>query len=153
MYVPSLQRQKVYLPFNHYPQMITFLETFSIFLSCSMASSNQLQVRKSDLQRKIGILPILVIEKFQNWGTTQTMSVLSVKPKNVEEVQRVVKAAKEYISEGKPCSIRCVGDGHSWSPLFVDENNILMYTSQLTLDNGKRICLNEVCVTYYQNLN
>ena len=118
-----------------------------------MASSNQLQVRKSVLQRKIGRLPILVIEKFQNWGATQTMSVLSVKPKNVGEVERVVKAAKEYSSEGDSCSIRCVGDGHSWSPLFADENNILMYTSELTLENGKRICLNEVCATYYQNLN
>lgn len=27
--------------------------------------------------------------------------------------------------------------------LFADKNNILMYTSELTLENGKRICLNE----------
>ena len=106
--------------------------------------------RKKDLQKKVGWLPIFLIEKFQNWGETQKMSVLSVKPRSVEDVEKVVKAVSDYNSEGRNhrVSIRCVGDGHSWSPLFPDDGSILMYTSELVPSSGKRISLKEVCLSY-----
>ena len=115
-----------------------------------MADSKLVVKRKKDLQKKVGWLPVFLIEKFQNWGETQKMSVLSVKPRSVEDVKKVVKAVSDYNSEGRNqrLSIRCVGDGHSWSPLFPDDGNILMYTSELVPSSGKRISLKEVCLSY-----
>lgn len=115
-----------------------------------MADSKLVVDRKKDLQKKVGWLPIFLIEKFQNWGETQKMSVLSVKPRSVEDVKKVVKAVSDYNSEGRNqrVSIRCVGDGHSWSPLFPDDGSILMYTSELVPSSGKRISLKEVCLSY-----
>ena len=43
-----------------------------------MADSKLVVERKKDLQKKVGWLPIFLIEKFQNWGETQKMSVLSI---------------------------------------------------------------------------
>ena len=105
--------------------------------------------RKTHLQEKVGRLPILLIEKFQNWGKTQKMNVLSVKPRTVEDVKNVVNAVSRYNSEGRNqrVTIRCVGDGHSWSPLFPDKNSILMYTSELVPSSGERISLKEVCLS------
>ena len=115
-----------------------------------MADSKLVVERKKDLQKKVGWLPIFLIEKFQNWGETQKMSVLSIKPRSVEDVKKVVKAVSDYNSEGRNqrLSIRCVGDGHSWSPLFPDDGSILMYTSELVPSSGKRISLKEVCLSY-----
>ena len=115
-----------------------------------MADSKLVVKRKKDLQKKVGWLPVFLIEKFQNWGETQKISVLSVKPRSVEDVKKVVKAVSDYNSEGRNqrLSIRCVGDGHSWSPLFADDGNILMYTSELVPSSGKRISLKEVCLSY-----
>ena len=115
-----------------------------------MADSKLVVERKKDLQKKVGWLPIFLIEKFQNWGETQKMSVLSIKPRSVEDVKKVVKAVSDYNSEGRNqrVSIRCVGDGHSWSPLFPDDGSILMYTSELVPSSGKRISLKEVCLSY-----
>ncbi|CAB3993012.1 L-gulonolactone oxidase-like [Paramuricea clavata] len=98
------------------------------------------------LQSKVGQLPVLLLETFQNWGMTQKMTVISVKPKTVEEVKKVVKAIKGYNTENnQQVSLRCVGKGHSWSPLFPDDGNVLMFTSQLIPKSGERITLNEVC--------
>ena len=115
-----------------------------------MADSKLVVERKKDLQKKVGWLPIFLIEKFQNWGETQKMRVLSIKPRSVEDVKKVVKAVSDYNSEGRNqrVSIRCVGDGHSWSPLFPDDGSILMYTSELVPSSGKRISLKEVCLSY-----
>ena len=115
-----------------------------------MADSKLVVERKKDLQKKVGWLPIFLIEKFQDWGETQKMSVLSIKPRSVEDVKKVVKAVSDYNSEGRNqrLSIRCVGDGHSWSPLFPDDGSILMYTSELVPSSGKRISLKEVCLSY-----
>ena len=115
-----------------------------------MADSKLVVERKKDLQKKVGWLPIFLIEKFQNWGETQKMSVLSIKPRSVKDVKKVVKAVSDYNSEGRNqrLSIRCVGDGHSWSPLFPDDGSILMYTSELVPSSGKRISLKEVCLSY-----
>lgn len=112
--------------------------TSQILLLFRMA--NDLVQRKHDLQKRLGAFPVVIIETFMNWGKTQTMKVLSVKPKTVKEVQNVVKAAA-LIPQYK---IRCVGDGHSWSPLFPDEGDILMYIENLVPDSKERIRLNEV---------
>ena len=112
---------------------------------------DDLTTKKQDLQKLLpGRFPVIMVEKFRNWGMTQKMNVLSVRPKSVKEVEQVISAMKRYNEtiEGdseQPLSIRCVGDGHSWSPLFPDDGNVLMYTSELVLESGKRIRLNEVC--------
>ena len=111
-----------------------------------MADNNELLVSKNELQSKVGPIPVLVLESFQNWGMTQTMKVISVKPKTVEEVKKVVNAITSYNAEkNQQVSLRCVGDGHSWSPLFPDDGNVLMFISQLIPKSGERITLNEVC--------
>lgn len=114
-----------------------------------MSEGKDLVTRRKQLQALIGSkFPVVLIETFQNWGRTQTVQVLSVKPKNVKEVAKVVKAANSAAkadTTGKtPFTIRCVGDGHSWSPLYPDEGNILMYIADLMPANGQRIKLNEV---------
>jgi len=111
-----------------------------------MAGPSELTKRKQKLQILMpGYFPIILIEKFQNWGMTQTMDVLSVRPKSVKEVENLIIAMTKYnrLYPDEPLSMRCVGDAHSWSPLFPDEGNILMYTSELVMAGGKRICLNE----------
>ena len=113
-----------------------------------MATDLELFTKKQDLQDLLpGRFPVILVEKFQNWGMTQEMKVLSVRPKSVQEVKQVIDAMNRYnaTKENKrQLSIRCVGDGHSWSPLFPDDGNVLMYTSELVLESGKRIRLNEV---------
>ena len=102
--------------------------------------------RKNYLQAQVGRIPVLLLETFKNWGETQEMTVISVKPKTVEEVKKIVNAMNTYNTEkNEQISLRCVGDGHSWSPLFPDEGNILMYISQLKLKSGDRILLDQVC--------
>jgi len=104
-----------------------------------MDNDHKLLQRKNDLQKRMGAFPVVIIETFMNWGKTQTMKVLSVKPKTVKEVQNVVKAAAiqpQY-------KIRCVGDAKSWSPLFPDEGDILMHIENLVPNNKERIRLNE----------
>lgn len=111
---------------------------------------NQIVTRKNNLQNILGRIPVLLAETFQNWGKTQRMSVISVKPKTVSEVEKVVKAIKDYNEEyNESVSLRCVGDQHSWSPLFPDDGNVLMYISNLNLEDNKRIILNEVCFGLY----
>ena len=107
---------------------------------------SSLPKRRDIFQKQMGRFPIVLIETFQNWGKTQSMKVLSVRPKTVDEVIRVVKAAnslKDVTDE--VFTIRCVGDAHSWSPLFPDDGNILMYTADLIPGSGERIKVNEVC--------
>ena len=126
---------------------ISFCLLFLVY--SQMASNAELITKKKELQKFLpGCFPVILVEKFQNWGMTQGMNVLSVRPKSVQEVEQVIDAMNRYnaTKEGKPpLSIRCVGDGHSWSPLFPDDGNVLMYTSELVLEGGGRIRLNEVC--------
>ena len=116
-----------------------------------MATGSELTLttKKQKLQELLpGRFPVILVERFQNWGMTQEMNVLSVRPKSVKEVEQVIDAMKRYNLTKRnepPLSIRCVGDGHSWSPLFPDDGNVLMYTSELVLESGERIRLNEVC--------
>ena len=98
--------------------------------------------RRDYLQNKVGAFPVVVAEAFQNWGKTHTVNVLSVKPKNADEVVKVVTAANTSVPQ---FTIRCVGDGHSWSFLYPDEGNILMYTEEIMPDSKQRITLKEVC--------
>ena len=103
--------------------------------------------KKNDLQSKIGSFPVLLLETFQNWGMTQKVTVMSVKPKTVKEVEDILGAVISYNAESKNAekvSLRSVGEAHSWSPLFADKGNILMYTSHLVPKSNQRITLNQV---------
>ena len=121
-----------------------------------MEAGSELTTKKQELQKLLpGRFPVIMVEKFRNWGMTQQMNVLSVRPKSVKEVEQVIDAMKRYNDTIKgesepPLSIRCVGDGHSWSPLFPDDGNVLMHTFELVLESGERIRLNKVCFIPYR---
>lgn len=95
--------------------------------------------KKSKLEEALGPLPVVVVEKFQNWGETQTSEVLSVQPRSVKELQRVVVAAKH-----SGLRIRCLGRGHSWSPIFTNDGEICVYMRDVENEEGWRIKLNQV---------
>lgn len=58
--------------------------------------------------------------------------MLKVSPQSVEEVQSVIIGAKNL-----GLQVRAVGSGHSWSPLFPDEGNVLMYTKDIERPDGR----------------
>ena len=95
--------------------------------------------RQAKLQQALGPLPVILVEKFQNWGETQTSEVLSVQPRNVKEIQKVVKAASD-----NGMKIRCLGRGHSWAPIFANDRDICMYMRDVEHEDGWKIKLNEV---------
>ncbi|KAK3099148.1 hypothetical protein FSP39_000135 [Pinctada imbricata] len=86
---------------------------------------------KRQLQTIIGKSPKLAIKEFVNWGKTQKANVISCHPTNKEEVSIVIQAVNEYKGKVK---IRCAGSCHSWSPLFADSNNVLIYVDKIKSD-------------------
>ena len=84
------------------------------------------------LQDKVGMFPRVIIEKFRNWGRTQEAVVLAVRPRCLQDIQKIVVACRQL-----GLRIRCVGYGHSWSPLFSDENNVLMQMDALKPEEGQ----------------
>ena len=59
---------------------------------------------------------------FANWSKTQIINFKQIfRPKNEEEVRSFLGDVRN--AKGK---IRCSGTGHSWSPIFPDEDEYLM---------------------------
>ena len=104
-----------------------------------MSDDKPILQRQAELQSALGPLPVVLVEKFTNWGGTQSSEVLSVQPRNLMEIQRVVVAAKE-----KGLQIRCLGRGHTWAPLFATDGQICMCMREVDNGEGWRIRLNEV---------
>lgn len=94
------------------------------------------------LQKELGEDAVQKIE-FKNWaGLSPPRSVYSVRPKNLAEIQKVIRFAKE-----QNMRVRCVGAAHSWSPVFSDDNQILMETKWIKDERGN-IRLNEPVIVY-----
>lgn len=54
-----------------------------------------LNALRDELQKHIGSSPIVTIEHFKNWSTaTHIENLLVVRPRSLEEIRKVVKAAK-----------------------------------------------------------
>ncbi|XP_076099587.1 L-gulonolactone oxidase-like [Mytilus galloprovincialis] len=80
--------------------------------------------------------PPVWIETFRNWGQTQTIPVIASVPMTLDQLKRLLKVASE-----EKLSVRCAGSGHSWSPIFSDRNNVLIYMENIKSDyeDGSRI--------------
>ena len=79
---------------------------------------------------------------FSNWASTQIRNeILSVSPTTVEEVQAVVRAARQL-----GLRVRAAGRTHSWTPLFSDEGDIVMHVRDIKRPKGApQIELTQVC--------
>lgn len=79
--------------------------------------------------------PVIQIRQFINWDKTIIIStVFYAKPKNIWEVQDILRAA---IHVG--LQARATGVGHTRSPLYVDEGNIMIDVKGLERHDGPRI--------------
>ncbi|CAG2205959.1 unnamed protein product [Mytilus edulis] len=85
--------------------------------------------------------PPVWIETFRNWGQTQTIPVIASVPMTLDQLKRLLKVASE-----EKLSVRCAGSGHSWSPIFSDRNNVLIYMENIKSDyeDGSRIRISPV---------
>ena len=59
----------------------------------------------------------------------------------------IVKKQINSLSKYLQLQVRCAGAKHSWSPMFPDEGNILMYNQDIQRHDGPRIELIKVRVT------
>lgn len=123
------------------------------------------------LQDFVGEEPRFEVKEFENFSKLVRAKVFLVKPKTVEEVQKVVRTAAQFklkvrIIKLEPVNssclhhpvllvitmsslihnslqIRCHGATHSWSPLFADEGQILIDGNKLERQEGPKIQLNK----------
>lgn len=79
------------------------------------------------------------IMQFMNWDRTiEIDQVFYTAPKTIWEVRRIILAARQL-----GMRVRATGVGHSRSPLYVDEGNIMMDVRGLQRHDGPRIQLNQ----------
>ncbi|KAK3598520.1 hypothetical protein CHS0354_005801 [Potamilus streckersoni] len=107
----------------------------------SSLAQDEARLTLNILQAKVGPSPDIIREDFKNWSGTQRASVLSSKPKSLTELQTLISVAK---SSG--LKVRCAGTKHSWSPIFADQNQLLIYMDKMASDypNNQRIFMEEV---------
>lgn len=75
------------------------------------------------------------VEKFSNWAATQIREcILACHPTKVEEVQAVIRGARKL-----GLSVRAAGRTHSWTPLFSDEGQVVMYVRDLQRPDGPQM--------------
>ncbi|KAK3786088.1 hypothetical protein RRG08_045475 [Elysia crispata] len=92
------------------------------------------------LRMRLGKSPQIEILQFNNWDKTiQVDQLFFVKPKTIWEVRRVIFAAWSM-----GMRVRATGAGHSRSPLYVDEGNIMMDMRELQRHDGPFIELHEM---------
>ena len=84
------------------------------------------------------------VESFSNWVGGQSQDwVLAVRPQTVTQVQAVVRAAKKL-----GLRVKAAGSTHSWSPVYSDRGQVVVYTMGLLRPNGPIIQLHEVEIYY-----
>ncbi|CAC5357779.1 unnamed protein product [Mytilus coruscus] len=117
-----------------YDKQMKNLRTKHIFPDLS--EQGDIEDKLSRLQNRLGKSPTLQIETFENWGQTQAMQVISSTPTTKDQLQKLVLATSE---EG--LRVRCAGSGHSWAPIFSDNNQLLIYVENIKSDykDGSRI--------------
>ncbi|KAH9525474.1 hypothetical protein Btru_001500 [Bulinus truncatus] len=87
----------------------------------------------------VGQSPRIEIFQFQNWDKTIIIDQLFyTKPKTIWEVRRVLNAARSL-----GIRVRATGAGHSRSPMYVDEGNIMMDVRDLQRHDGPFMQLNQ----------
>ena len=81
------------------------------------------------------------MEKFKNWASTQNREcIIAVRPTTVEQVQAVIRGARTL-----GLRVRAAGEKHTWTPMFADEGDIVIYVKDLQRPNGAaRIELEQV---------
>ncbi|GFS23596.1 D-arabinono-1,4-lactone oxidase-like [Elysia marginata] len=91
------------------------------------------------LRMRLGKSPQIEILQFNNWDKTiKVDQMFFVKPKTIFEVRKVIFAAKSL-----GMRVRATGAGHSRSPLYVDEGDIMMDVRELQRHDGPFIELNQ----------
>ena len=85
-------------------------------------------------------------QKFENEAKTQVLErVLAARPTNLAELQATVKFARSA-----NLTIRAAGSSHSWSPLFTEENQMLVYVGDVTYDD---ICKSRLHINHQVGLS
>lgn len=87
-----------------------------------------------------GPCPTVTLTSYSNWdGTATRDAVFVVAPTNLNEIKRVLLAARLL-----GLKVRCVGSAYSFSDLLADEGQLLLETNKLkTKHDGPAIELNE----------
>ncbi|KAK3609797.1 hypothetical protein CHS0354_022659 [Potamilus streckersoni] len=79
--------------------------------------------------------PEVEIRHFVNWDKTILIdNLFYVHPTTIQQVQRIIRVAAMM-----QMRVRATGEGHSRSPLYPDEGNIMMDVRDLTRFDGPRI--------------
>ncbi|KAK3609796.1 hypothetical protein CHS0354_022658 [Potamilus streckersoni] len=79
--------------------------------------------------------PEIEIRHFVNWDKTILIdNLFYVRPTTIQQVQRIIRVAAMMHMR-----VRATGKGHSRSPLYPDEGNIMMDVRDLTRFDGPRI--------------
>ncbi|XP_012946738.1 uncharacterized protein LOC101860474 [Aplysia californica] len=105
----------------------------------SMLVYHHMKILHSILEMLLGGNPRVDIFQFINWDKTiQIDQLFYVKPKTVWEARRVILAARRL-----GMHVRATGAGHSRSPLYVDEGNIMMDVRDLQRHDGPFMELNQ----------
>ncbi|BFZ04582.1 hypothetical protein BsWGS_07621 [Bradybaena similaris] len=95
----------------------------------------RMRILLSILRMLLGRSPQVEILQFNNWDKTINIDQLFyVRPKTIWEVQKVILAARRL-----GMRVRATGAGHSRSPMYVDEGNIMMDTRDLQRHDGPRM--------------
>ena len=84
------------------------------------------------------------VESFSNWVGDQSQDwVLAVRPQTVTQVQAVVRAARTL-----GLRVKAAGSTHSWSPVYSDRGQVVVYIKGLQRPNGPIIQMREVAICY-----
>ncbi|KAL3856376.1 hypothetical protein ACJMK2_011144 [Sinanodonta woodiana] len=79
--------------------------------------------------------PEVEIRHFLNWDSTIVIdNLFYVRPTTLQQVVRIVRVAAMM-----QMRVRATGEGHTRSPLFADEGNIMMDVRELTRFDGPRM--------------
>ncbi|KAL3856381.1 hypothetical protein ACJMK2_011149 [Sinanodonta woodiana] len=79
--------------------------------------------------------PEVEIRHFVNWDKTILIdNLFYVRPTTIQQVQRIIRVA-----DMMQMRVRATGEGHSRSPMYPDEGNIMMDVRDLTRFDGPRM--------------
>ncbi|ESO97354.1 hypothetical protein LOTGIDRAFT_159383 [Lottia gigantea] len=91
------------------------------------------------LRMYIGKYPRVDIIHYINWDRTIIIdNLFYTRPTDIWQVRKVLRAAKQL-----KMRVRATAVGHSRSPLYVDEGNIMMDVRDLNRHDGPRLQLNQ----------
>ena len=80
-------------------------------------------------------------EEFRNFGNTQNKKrILAARPRTLSEIKITLEVALRW-----NLTVRAAGNAHSWSPLFSDEGQVVVYMGDVTYEDKcqTRITINQ----------